>query len=218
MPIGSGQPSMAARCCALLVVDVQNDFCHSDGALARRGLDVRPLQQALPPIVRLIETARAANVPRIYLRTEHCAWFDDLAWRQRGMASGTLDTDRIPITPAGSWGADFYHLAPGPDELVLVKHRHSGFAYSPLELALRAQGCDTIVLAGITTNVCIRTTAVDGLARGFYPILVAECLASSDSSEHAATLSEFPRYMGAVQTLDDMAAAWNLPSGDPREV
>lgn len=200
---------VAEKRCALVVIDVQNDFCHSNGALARNGLDVRPMQHAVPHIARLVEVARNVDVPRVYLRTEHGAWFDDPSWQRRGVAGGTLDTVDTPIATAGSWGADFYRLDPEVGELVLIKHRHSGFAYTPLELALRANGCDTVVLAGVTTNVCVHATAVDSLTRGFYPVLVSDCMASPNVPEHEAALRAFPRYMGAVQTLDDIVAAWD---------
>lgn len=173
--------------CALVVVDMQNDYCHPEGALARLGADVGPAPRTSASIRRLAEVAVAAGVPRIYLKTEHSHWFDTDAWLSRGRGSGgdRLDPQRVPVCAAGSWGSELFEVEPDPDALVLPKYRYSGFAYTPLELALRAKGRDTLLLCGTATEVCVEATATEALFRGFFPVIVEECVFSGDADGEA---------------------------------
>ncbi len=166
---------------ALIVVDVQNDFCHPDGTAARMGLDVSAVQSVVPNIVTLIELARAHDVPRIYLRGEHNHWFDTPTWVARGAAGRSIRAQVVPYVETGTWGADFFVVTPADDELVIVKHRYSGFAYTPLELALQTLGVDTVVLCGTSTHVCVEATARDAIMRGYRPVTVENCVASGQA-------------------------------------
>jgi ureidoacrylate peracid hydrolase len=193
----------------LLTVDVQNDYCHEQGALARVGADVTDLQRAALHIETLLECARSAGVPRAHVRTEHDACHDDAAWLKRGVSGHTLDVERFPIARRGSWGSEFYRIRPQPGELVVVKHRFSAFAYTDLELMLRANQIDTVVLCGVTTNVCVNITGVDALMRGFYPVIVQEAVAAPTAAEHAGALETFAQYFGEVIGLADVQQVWN---------
>lgn len=203
--------------CAVVVVDVQNDFCHPNGAVARMGNDVTRVAAAVPAVQCLIELARAADVPRIYLQTELSPWFDDRAWRQRGRQGGVFDADRIPVCRPGTWGAELCGLEPAPDELVIVKYRYSAFAYTPLELALRTANRDIVVLAGTATHQCVEATARDAIGRGFYPVLVETASASRDHRLHQAAVEDFAAHLGSVVALADLDAAWQA-NPDPARV
>jgi ureidoacrylate peracid hydrolase len=194
--------------CAVVVVDVQNDFCHEDGAFAQLGMDVGRLQSVIPSIEALLALAHDRAVPVIHLVTTHGAWSDSPAWRRRGLAGSTLDVDRRPILDAGSWGAEMYRLVPGDDDLVIVKHRYSGFAYTPLELALQAKDRTTIVLAGVTTHACVEATAVDAITRGVYPVLVEECVATTSDQLELSAKTDFSELLGEVVSLSRVDRAW----------
>lgn len=194
--------------CALLIIDVQNDFCHPDGVIERRGLDASPARAALPAINTALAAARALDVPRIYFQVEHDEWTDDPAWLARSAASRSMDEEHLPLARTGTWGAELYELAPQPDELVIHKPRHSGFAYTALALALRAKHRDTIVLAGVETNVCVLATAVDGLAQGFHPVLLTDATAATSLAEHETTVASFPKFYGPAVSSADLVRAW----------
>lgn len=200
---------LAADRCAVVIVDVQNDFCHEDGATARMGQDVARAQAIVPDIEALAAAARRHAVPVIFVRTTHSHWFDTPAWRRRGRAGPTLDVDRIPITQAGSWGAELYGVVPREEDLVLTKHRYSAFAYTALELVLRAKDRDTVLLGGTRTNVCVEHTAMDALIRGFDPVLVRECVAADGDVRQEAALREFTDHVGAVVSRSDVEQAWS---------
>ena len=193
---------------ALVVVDVQNDFCHSDGAAAKMGLDISAVQEAVPKILELVGLARDAGVPRIYLRGEHSHWFNTDVWLRRGAKGNSIDAPKVPIVEAGSWGAEFFEVDPQPDELVVTKHRYSGFAYTPLELALQTLHTTNLVLCGTATNVCVEATARDAIMRGFYPVVVTDCVASGSADLHDAALKDMAEFLGAIVSLEDVQDAW----------
>jgi ureidoacrylate peracid hydrolase len=192
---------------ALIVVDVQNDFCHPDGAAGRMGLDVSRVQAVVPDIVELIDFARAHEVARIYLRGEHNEWFDSPTWVARGAAGRSIHAETIPYVRSGTWGAEFFVVSPAADELVIVKHRYSGFAYTPLELALRTLEVDTVLLAGASTHVCVEATARDAIMRGYRPVVVSDCVASGQRDLHEAALVDMAEYLGPVATLNEVREA-----------
>ncbi|HEY8544095.1 MAG TPA: isochorismatase family cysteine hydrolase [Acidimicrobiales bacterium] len=194
--------------CALLVIDMQNDYLHDDGAFARMGADVSRLQPVVPHVNRAIDLARAADVPRIFVRQTHGKWFNTRGWIARGRAATKLPVDRIPLVEHGSWGAEFYGVEPGDDELVITKHRYSAFIYTELEATLHAIGRDTAVLTGATTDICVRYTAVDALMRGFHPILVSEATTAGSEELQAQVEKEFREHIGNVVGIDDVAKAW----------
>jgi ureidoacrylate peracid hydrolase len=177
------------------------------------GLNVTPIQAAVPNIIRLIEIARSQHVPRIYLRGEHNHWFDSPSWKARGAAGQSVRAEEIPYVESGTWGAEFFEIAPQGDELVIVKHRYSGFAFTPLELALQTVGVDTIILAGTATHVCVEATARDAIMRGYRPITVRDCVASGQAHLHDAALLDLAEYVGPVLSLDEIERAWNVSLG-----
>lgn len=200
---------LAAGRCAVVIVDVQNDFCHEDGATARMGQDVTQAQAIVPDIEALAAAARRHGVPVVFVCTAHSHWFDTPGWRRRGRAGRTLDVDRTPITEEGTWGAELYGVAPRDEDLVLTKHRYSGFAYTPLELVLRAKRRDTVLLGGTRTNVCVEHTAMDALIRGFDPVLVRECVAADGAVRQDAAFEEFTDHVGAVVSRSQVEQAWS---------
>jgi ureidoacrylate peracid hydrolase len=191
---------------AVLVIDYQNDFCHPDGSFARRGLDVSSLQEAAGRTRALLEWAHGEGVPCIFALTEHSAWFDSPAWVARGRQGETLDVARDSVTAAGTWGAEPFVAVPDERDLVIVKHRYSAFAYTALELALRACEVGTLVVAGVTTNVCVRQTVMDAVMRGWRCVVVGDCTAAPRPREHDQALADLVQYSGAVAPLDRVTA------------
>lgn len=193
---------------ALLIVDLQNDYLHEDGAFAKMGEDTTALQKIIPAVNELLDIARSADVPRIFVRQTHSAWFNTQGWLARGRGSTVLPVDRIPLVEDGTWGAEFFGVEPRDDELVITKHRYNGFEYTPLELALRAKEKDTTIFCGAATNVCVKYTALGALFRGFHPILVRDCVATGDPELQATALREFSEHIGNVVELDDIRDVW----------
>ena len=189
---------------ALVVVDYQNDFCHADGAIAQMGQAAAPSAAIHPQISDLIDGARSAGVPRIFVRVAHSEWTDTPAWTGRG--SGSF---HVPVVREGSWGAQFYKIEPRPDELVITKHRYSAFMYTPLRLALEAKNATSVVLAGVQTDVCVHATARDAMQEGFAPIVVEDCVATRDVQAHDSALNDIRVRIGSVMKLSDIQTVWS---------
>lgn len=193
---------------ALVIVDMQNDFCHENGAFSQAGHDTSQARAVLEPIQRLRACAHDAGVPVVLVRVSHSGWTDDPAWRARFDGLPTARRPSGPVTAQGSWGAEFYGLDPSPNELVITKHRYSAFAHTPLALALRAKEVSTLVIVGVQTEVCVLSTARDALEQGVLPAVVADAVATPDANAHEAALQSVRARMGLVVSVDDVLAAW----------
>jgi ureidoacrylate peracid hydrolase len=186
----------------LLVIDVQNDYCHADGVFGRAGKDLTAIQAAVERIEGLVAAARRAGVPLIWVRTEHDRWTDSAAWLSREVrAAGT-------ICAPGSWGAEFYRVQPAPGECVVVKHRYSAFVGSRLPVVLRGLGRRTLVLTGVTTNVCVESTARDAFMRDWPVALVEDCAAALTKGEHEAAVHNVRTYFGRVLDAATLESGW----------
>lgn len=194
--------------CLLAVIDVQNDFCHPEGAFARMGHDVGMAKAVVPNIREALDLARAASVPRVVVRVVHSEWTDDPVWAARGMAGEVLDLPRVPVAREGTWGAEPFELEPDSEARVLIKHRYSAFVHTPLELHLRAAGASTIVLAGVATNVCVHATARDALHAGFLPVVLEDGTAAHRIEDHRRALDDVRGFIGRVATVGDLREAW----------
>ena len=201
---------------ALVVVDMQNDFCDSNGALAKSGSDPSLIQAMAPRLLRLLQTAREASLPIVHVRTEHSPWTDSESW------IGRHHGQRRTVCFPGSWGAEYYpgfeprvdaERRPGGHEFVVTKHRYSGFVGTELELVLRAHGIRTVVMTGEATNVCVESTARDAFMRDYWVAFVSDCTASTSQSAHEATLYTMARHFGTVVTGEDVRRVWSAGSG-----
>ncbi|HYW93125.1 MAG TPA: cysteine hydrolase [Gammaproteobacteria bacterium] len=193
---------------ALVVIDLQNDFCHPEGAYARRGIRYTPpLEQTLANLHRLVGAARAAHVPVFFMRMENSSWADSPPTRARRGRHGR-DPDAPPTCPEGSWGAGLYGVAPSPDDRVMVKHRYSSFIGTALDTYLRSLERCTVVVAGLVTNVCVESTARDAFMRDYWTVTVGDCCTAGSRAEHEGALSNLDRYFGEVLTLDELLQHW----------
>lgn len=179
---------------ALIVVDVQNDFCHPEGAFGKRGVDFSFVGRVMPRLKELIDGCRRAGVRIVFVRTLHGEWTDSPAWRGR-MSDFTT---RVPICAPGTWGAELYGIEPGQDDYLVTKHRYSGFVGTDLDLVLRSKGIETLLVTGFTSNVCVESTARDAFHRDYSVVLVEDCCEAPLPGEHASTVRNIATYFGLV--------------------
>ncbi|HZQ01215.1 MAG TPA: cysteine hydrolase [Reyranella sp.] len=200
---------------ALIVIDMQRDFIEPGGLGATLGNDVAPLKRIVPMVARLIEAFRSARLRIIHTRECHAPDLSDLpkAKYLRGKPSMRIG-DPGPmgrILIAGEPGADIVpELAAGPGEIVLDKPGKGAFYATPLSDILESGAITHLVLAGVTTEVCVQTTMREANDRGF------DCLLAEDATESyfpefkKATL-DMIRAQGAIvgwtATVDEIAAA-----------
>ncbi len=172
---------------AVLVVDMLNDFLDADGAMPLEGGDA-----LYEPQRRLIDTARAAGSRVIWVCDEHPE--NDSEFDKRSVHC-----------LAGSWGAQIVpQLDPRPDEYRVPKRRYSGFFETDLDLRLREFGIRHLVMMGVVTNICVRSTVHDAFFRGYDVIVPTECVMATGEREQASTLYDIDTHFGTVVPLADV--------------
>jgi nicotinamidase-related amidase len=206
------------RGAALLVIDMQREFCDRRGYAARTGMAMDRLQAPIPQIARLIRAARLAQITVIYTREGHRPDLRDLspAKRARSAAAGA------PIGSAGPLGRRLIRgeagheiidaLEPRPGETVIDKPGYGAFYATDLELILRNRGISLLYFTGVTTDVCVHSTLREAVDRGFECITVSDGCAASDPAIHAAMLACIGGeggILGAVGTTEEVLASWD---------
>jgi nicotinamidase-related amidase len=182
------------RTTALLVIDMQRDFLHPEGYAARAGLDIAPLRRAIEPLSRVLAAARAAGLTIVHTREGHlpdlcdCPPYKLERSRRAGAEIGAVGPmGRVLVR--GERGHDFIDaLQPQTGEIVIDKPGYSAFEHTALGQVLTARGVDTLILTGITTEVCVSSTLRTAVDRGYRCFTVADACASSDAHLHAAAL------------------------------
>jgi ureidoacrylate peracid hydrolase len=193
--------------CALLVIDLQNDFIHPGGWSTRRFPDGPSLRHVISPVNRLLAAARAAGVTVAYVLMEHGPAVDAPNYRARYESRG-MAGDLLCAT--GTWGAelDAEVGGPRPGDLTIVRHSYDGFAGTPLDALLRARGVETVVGAGVVTDLCVQTTVHHAFALGYYVVVAEDATAAADPTVQAITLENFRRYFGAVVPAETVVRHW----------
>jgi ureidoacrylate peracid hydrolase len=188
----------------LLVVDVQNDFLADGGWFDRSGQNLQLMRAAVDRLLELLPLARRAGVRPIFIQAIYDEKWLSPPMRERHQLVG-FDTRHCQ---SGTWGAEFYRVAPEPGEDVVVKHRYSAFIGTDLDPLLRAARVQNLILTGVTSNVCVESTARDAYMLDYHVVVVSDCTASYDEAPHRATLDNIRRAFGRVVTMDDLVSVW----------
>ena len=200
----------------LLVIDVQNDFCARGGWFEQNGSDLRFIDRAVDNIIRFVSVARTVGIKPIFVR----AIYDRIYLSPPMVERHRRNSISVEHCQTGTWGAEFFKVAPEKDDLVIVKHRYSAFIDTELNALLRAQRVENLIMAGITSNVCVESTARDGYMLDYHIVFMSDCTATNDPTAHEATLDNIRRAFGIVASMSDVIETWNragiLPSGAVR--
>ncbi len=193
---------------ALIVVDVQNDFCAEGGVFGNAGNDLSMVEAMVPNLQRLIEGARATGVPVIFVQAIYDPVYLPPVWYER---NARIDFE-VARCVSGTWGAEFYKVAPLPGETIVRKHRYSAFVDTELDLILRSRQIRTVITTGVATNICVESTARDAFMRDYYVAFVDDASATYHQEQHAATLANIALGFGEVTTVDQLLKLWNAPT------
>lgn len=191
---------------ALLIVDMQNSFLDAKGSMTRIGMSCERLRPAIDGCVRLVCAARELSIPVIFTRYVYLPGYADGGLVTSELLPAMRDVDALI---QGSWDADIIaELAPRTDEIVIDKSRPSSFYGTRLEPALTGLGVTSLVVAGVTTNVCVETTVRDAGQRDYRTTVARDATAEYDDRRHSVALETMGYLFGWVKTVDTIIAAW----------
>ncbi|KAI6820592.1 hypothetical protein KC332_g4662 [Hortaea werneckii] len=190
---------------ALVVIDMQRDFCEEGGYLSSQGYDLSAIRSIIPKIQTLLSTFRQAGLPIFHTREGHRPDLSDLSsrelFRSRNNPSGRGIGDQGPLgrlLVRGEAGHDIVNeLYPLSGEPIIDKPGKGAYANTDFDLLLRVKGIRNLVLCGVTTDVCVHTTMREANDRGYDCLLVEDCCAASEKRLHDAAI-EMVRTEGGV--------------------
>lgn len=176
---------------ALLVLDMQNDFCSPGGKVFDAvGAGASSVRAIIPPLARLVETARRNGVLIVYLQTTHLQSGVDesaayiYALKKRGHRRASESN-----VVEGSWGHEIIDwLKPGPQDVVVKKFSFDAFHNTILDQVLRNYGILSLVLTGAASYGAVLTAARAAFCRGYYVSVVEDCVAGYNENLHRASL------------------------------
>ena len=198
----------------VVTVDVQNDFCHSEGFLGRLGAPMGQIQAMVPGLARFLDAARERGVPVTHVISHHDEEYASPVVTEQKLRHGLpmeLDGRALRDAPyclKNTWGAELYGIDARAGEEVVVKHRYSGFKGTNLDLILRSAGIQTVILTGVATNACVESTGRDVYMHDYYLVFVGDGTATTSPAAHQATLANIDQFFGQVATINEIVAAW----------
>lgn len=182
----------------MIVIDMQNDFCSEGGGVEKRGGDLKTIREMIPRLVNFIDNARRNGLKIIFVRGEYGSSTSSPTWDRRPAAKSDKALGFRMCEP-GSWGAKIIdELKPSSAEPVVVKHRYSAFLGTSLDEHLKGFKAKTLILTGVTTNVCVESTTRDGFMRDYDVVVLEDCVASDELDLHAASLKTIANHFGTV--------------------
>jgi nicotinamidase-related amidase len=194
---------------ALLMIDVQHDFCSPKGLFDRIGKNLDMMSPAVERLGKLVETARGVGVLPIFIQNQ---WLP-----HNRIVSGSFLRFMIykqgmdpseGCTVSGTWGAEILpESGIRPDDIVVQKWRPSAFRSTNLDMVLRCNNIRTVVLTGVITQGCVESTARDAMFHDYYTVITKDCVATYNKDLHDASL----KVMGSrfdMLTADEITGIW----------
>jgi ureidoacrylate peracid hydrolase len=185
--VHEGKLQLDPKHAAVLVVDMLNEFLEQGGKMVLEGGHV-----LYAPIRELLDAAHRAGVP--------------VFWLNQTLHPGDkLFEKRVVHCIAGSWGAQVVDALPkGPEDITVPKRRYSGFFQTDLDLYLRERKIESVIVTGVVTNICVRSTIHDAFFLGYDVVVPVECVAATSPMQQESSLYDIETHYGTVTTLDEV--------------
>ena len=209
---------------AVIVVDMQNDFCSQGGMFDRAGVDISAVRKAVGPACKVLSAARRAGIKIVYLKMGYRPDLSDLGDndspnRVRHLRFGVGQECLAPDGRRGrflirdTWNTEVIkELRPEPGDMVLYKHRFSGFYQTELDDILHRLGIKYLIFTGCTTSICVDSTIRDAMFRDYHCVLLADCTGEPIGgdlarSNHDASLLTIQTLFGWVSSSERLVSA-----------
>jgi ureidoacrylate peracid hydrolase len=178
---------------AVVVIDMINEFCKPGGKMVLPGYEA-----LVPPQLAVIEAARKAGAPVIWVHDSH----------RRNMRRDREWVKRTPHSIEGTWATEIIEdLGARSDEIHVVKHRYSSFFQTDLDVTLKDMLVDQLVIFGVVTNICVRSTVHDAFFNGYEVVVPRDCCAATGAREQESTLYDIATHFGVVTEAEYVVAA-----------
>lgn len=201
---------------ALLIIDMQNSYCHKAGSIGRAGYNVEAMNATIPMVKQLLTACRSAGILDIWTIQNH--YPDDLTRKTHRLTPHTHRWSAGPPALKGTWDAEVVDelkaFTGEPAELV-TKHRFSAFYDTRLDTLLRMKGIDTLLVCGVATTHCVETTIRDAYQRDYDVLVAKEAVGGLTKESHDASLRLVNETFGAVISVEQML---NLINGHSQKL
>ncbi|MBI4565602.1 MAG: cysteine hydrolase [Planctomycetes bacterium] len=202
----------------LMIIDMQNGFCHPAGSFSKFGFNVAAYRAVIPKVRELKEFSRSKRLPVYYSKAiREASGIDCLDKVHRILpASRRERIQKVPLCIRGTWDADIIdELRPEADDYIVEKRRDSVFQDTEVDLWLRALRLNTLILCGVDTYICVESTLRDAFNRGYDIVLAEDAVASTRPDLHRATIEGVRDAFGLAMPVAEVKR-WMTEQAAPR--